>query len=128
MRWGKLNCLCCKITRIEQLSYKVAYPDPLIKGSPGEVFRCCGKEGCRCAKDPAQRHGPYRVVQVYVDGKQKQIALRKDDDDLWEQVQHYQKQISYLAKLKEEMSQLEALVKEIIEGRLNQEAILCRKK
>ena len=116
------------LDEIEQLAYKAAYADPLVRGSPGEVFRCCGKKGCRCASDLTKRHGPYRVIQIYVDGRQKQIALRKNEQAIWEQAQHYQKQMEYLVKLKDEMRQLEELVKEIIEGRIKQEVLLCRKK
>lgn len=117
-----------QLQKIEELAFKCAYPDPLIHGTPGEVFRCCGKASCRCAQDSSYRHGPYPVIQVYVEGKQKQISLKKEEKILWEQAQNYQQQIRYLASLKKELAALEILVQKIIEQRVNQKALLCRKK
>ena len=65
------------ISQIDKLAFKTAQLDPLIKGSPVEVYRACGKASCACSTDTDKRHGPYRVVQVYRNGKQKQISLRK---------------------------------------------------
>lgn len=117
-----------QLQKIEELAFKCAYPDPLIHGTPGEVFRCCGKVSCRCSQDPSYRHGPYPVIQVYVEGKQKQISLKKEEKKLWEQAQNYQRQIQYLTQLKKELVRLEKLVQYIIDQRVHQKALLCRKK
>jgi hypothetical protein len=117
-----------QLKQIENLAFKCAHTDQLVRGTPGEVFRSCGKAACRCAQDPEYRHGPYQVIQVYVDGKQKQVALRKSEKILWAQVQNYQKQMRYLATLRQELLALEELVKNMIEQRINQKALLCRKK
>jgi hypothetical protein len=52
------------IDAIDKLAYQSTYPDPLIQGTPGEVFRTCGRKNCKCASDPANRHGPYLVIHL----------------------------------------------------------------
>lgn len=117
-----------QLQQIETLAFKCAYADPLIHGTPGEVYRSCGKESCRCAQEPSYRHGPYPVIQIYVKGKQKQISLKKEEKIFWEQAKNYQQQISYLTQLKKELAVLESLVQNIIEQRVHQKALLCRKR
>jgi len=99
------------ITTIDKLAYQCAHADPLIQGSPSEVYRTCGQKNCACASDKAARHGPYRVVQIYQDKKQRQIALRKEQTDEWQQVKNYQKQ-------KKTCTELTNMVREIINKRL----------
>jgi hypothetical protein len=86
--------------KLKKLACKAAYPDPLIKGTPGTVYRKCGYKHCKCAKSLEMRHGPYKVIQVYKDGKQRQIALRKDQGDVWERAKRYHQQMQYLAQIK----------------------------
>ena len=86
--------------QLSQLACKAAHADLLIKGTPGLVYRKCGYKHCKCAKSPDMRHGPYRVIQVYKNGKQKQVALRKDQEEIWERAKHYQQQMQYLAQMK----------------------------
>ena len=106
------------IEKIKKLSYSCAYMDPLIKGCPGEVFRKCGKATCKCSTDDSRRHGPYMVIQTYQNGKQKQISLKKDQKDIWGRAKNYQKQIRNIAALKTCCLELEKLVKQIIEERV----------
>jgi hypothetical protein len=106
------------LDKIEKLSFMCAYSDPLIQGTPGEVFRTCGQENCRCAKDPAQRHGPYMVIQVYQDKKQRQVALKKEQKDIWELAKNYQKQMKTLLELKRLCSQLTDKVENILMRRI----------
>lgn len=105
------------LVQIEKLTFRCAYPAPLIKGTPSEVFRTCGKAGCKCARDPADRHGPYRVIQIKRDGKAKQVPLKKSDNAHWEQAKLYQKQIKTLAQLKACLMELENGVRLIIKAR-----------
>jgi len=105
---------------IERLVFKSAYSDPLFRGTPGEVFRACGKKNCACATDVAKRHGPYRVIQIFRQGKQKQIALKKGDDEIWTRVQHYQQQMKYFFELKKKLNELEQSVKKLIESRIEE--------
>lgn len=106
--------------QVKQLALKSAYTDALIKGTPGEVYRKCGYKNCKCAKDPSMRHGPYKVIQVYKDGKQRQIALRKDQEDIWEKAKHYQQQIQYLSQLKKTCKELVYAAEKMIEKRIEE--------
>ncbi len=106
------------LEQIEQLAFQSAYDDKLIKGTPGEVFRKCGSKKCKCAKGSEYRHGPYPVIQIFKNGKQKQIAIRKNQKSLWEKARNYQKQMQYFSELKIRTHELENLAREIIENRL----------
>ena len=108
------------IEMINKLTYQCAYSDALIKGTPGEVFRTCGQKNCKCATDPKLRHGPYLVIQVYQDKKQRQIALRKEQKDIWQKAKNYQKQITTLAQLKKTCSELTETVHDVINKRLEE--------
>jgi len=82
------------------------------------VFRTCGKKTCKCAAHPDNRHGPYPVIQIFKNGKQKQVALKKDQRHLLQKAKRYQSQMKLVFELKAHMKDIESLVKEIIEHRL----------
>jgi hypothetical protein len=105
------------LKKIEKLSFYGVYSDWLIKGSPGQVFRKCGKPNCKCAKNPNDRHGPYLVIQIKNAKTSKQIALRKDQKELWQRAKNYQKQMKNLQDLKNAYFELEKTVREIIHKR-----------
>ncbi len=106
------------LKEIERLAYQSAYEDKLIKGTPGKVFRRCGSKKCKCAMGSEYRHGPYMVIQIFKNGKQRQIALRKDQKEIWERAKNFQTQMQYLSELKEHTLKLEKLIKSMIEKRL----------
>lgn len=108
------------IDTIDKLAYQCAYTDSLIQGTPGEVFRRCGQKNCKCAKDPAARHGPYLVIQVYQEKKQRQIPIKKEDKETWQKAKNYQKQMKTLAQLKKTCSALTDTVHEILKKRLEE--------
>ena len=45
--------------RIEKIRAAIGATDYLCSGTLYEHLSRCGKAGCRCAEDPAARHGPY---------------------------------------------------------------------
>jgi hypothetical protein len=45
--------------RIKRLRAAIGDIDYLAAGTLHRHFTRCGKAGCRCARDPAARHGPY---------------------------------------------------------------------
>ena len=45
--------------RIAQLRAELAEMDYVCSGTLLERMKTCGKPACRCAQDPAARHGPY---------------------------------------------------------------------
>ena len=108
------------VDEIDKLAFQSASVDPLIQGTPGEVFRTCGQKNCQCATDRAHRHGPYRVIQVYQNKKQRQIALKQEEKELWQKAKDYQKQIHTLAQLKKTCAQLTDVVRGLIQKRLEE--------
>jgi hypothetical protein len=106
------------LDKIEKLSFQCAYTDPLIQGTPGEVFRTCGRKNCKCATDSTQKHGPYLVVQIYQNKKQRQVAIRKDQKEIWQRAKNYQKQMKTLLQLKKTCSELTDVVEKILMSRI----------
>ena len=45
--------------RIEQIRRRITGMDYVCSGTLLKRTKVCGKPGCRCAQDPAARHGPY---------------------------------------------------------------------
>jgi hypothetical protein len=105
------------LNKIEHSSFSVAFTDPLIKGTPGKVYRKCGNPICKCAKNIEDRHGPYLVIQIRKDGKSKQIALRKNQRVIWQQAKNYQKQMDTINVFKKYCLDLEKIMREIIKQR-----------
>ena len=46
-------------TRIESIRAKLVEFELLCSGTLSQRMMKCGKPNCRCASDPAARHGPY---------------------------------------------------------------------
>jgi hypothetical protein len=69
----------------------------------------CGKPGCRCKADPPQLHGPYHQWTRKVDGK---TITRWVSD---EQLARYQPWFANAQRLRELLTQLEALSLRIAE-------------
>src|SRR5437660_7236038 len=59
---------------LKQSLLKLGYVCP---GSVVERYMPCGKLGCRCASDPARRHGPYYEWSRKVQGKTVTVRLSK---------------------------------------------------
>jgi len=108
------------INKIEKLAFYSAYPDPLIRGTPGEVLRSCGRKTCPCATNPKERHGPYLVIQIYQGKKQRQVSVRKDEKDVWKKAKHYQKNAKSLLELKHTCAVLAETVREILDKRIEE--------
>ena len=45
--------------RIARIKEKIRAIDNVCSGTLLKRMKLCGKPGCRCAKDPRARHGPY---------------------------------------------------------------------
>ncbi len=106
------------LEQIKKHVFYCAYSDDLIQGVASEVFRRCGKKGCKCMDDDSKRHGPYLVVQLYENKKQRQVALRKDEKHLWQLVKNYQLQVDSLQELRKSCADLCTEVNKIIKRRL----------
>jgi len=55
--------------RVRELATQLAAPAPMRRGSLAERYVKCSKPGCRCAEDPAARHGPYYSLTRGVAGR-----------------------------------------------------------
>lgn len=104
------------LEQIEKQAFCCAYNDPLIQGVASEVYRRCGKKNCKCVDD-ANRHGPYRVVQLYENKKQRQVSLKQEQQHLWQQVKNYQMQLNNFLALKKSCDELLEEVETILRKR-----------
>ena len=55
--------------RIARIREAISGVDYLCSGTLLKRTKACGKPGCRCAKDPNARHGPYYEWGHMQDGK-----------------------------------------------------------
>ena len=71
--------------RIEEIRRQIASIDYLCDGTLRHRTKVCGKAACRCALDPAERHGPYhewqrlrkaRIVQSVLSPEQARLLAR----------------------------------------------------
>jgi hypothetical protein len=55
--------------RIKEILAALRSIQVICSGTLLERMKTCGKTGCRCANDPAARHGPYFEWTHMLDGK-----------------------------------------------------------
>ena len=103
---------------IKKRAFGFCSGNPLVRGSPGLVFRKCGEPTCKCRNGGDSRHGPYKVIQVFSEGKHRQISVPKHKEHLWNEAQEWQQQKRHLIELKAACSALEGLINEVLEKRL----------
>jgi len=74
---------------IEHIRQALTQYELLSSGTLSERMMKCGKPNCRCASDPAARHGPYyewgrmragKLVRRYVTEQQAQILRQAIDN------------------------------------------------
>ena len=56
---------------LRALAHHLAELRPMRRGSLSERYVKCNKAGCRCARHPEARHGPYYSVSRVVKGRTK---------------------------------------------------------
>lgn len=105
------------VKKVNWLASRCLFVDPLIHGSPAEVYRRYGRKGCACGTDDNKRHGPYKVIQVVRQKRSRQVCLRRDQEKLWLPAQHYQYQVKKLSELKRACQALQDIVQEVIDQR-----------
>jgi len=106
---------------IEVKAFKLIHPDPLFRGSPTEVYRRCGNARCKCAKGGEYRHGPYKVIQINKDGKQKQLALKRGQEKYFDMATLYILQKGNHKRVKELLDGIDKLLDEVIRERTVEE-------
>ena len=55
--------------RTQALRDAIAGMDFVVSGLVSSRMKACGKQNCRCAKDPSALHGPYLEWHHYQDGR-----------------------------------------------------------
>lgn len=106
------------VKKVDRLASRCLFADPLIHGSPAEVYRRCGRKGCACSADKQKRHGPYKVIQVVRGKRSRQVCLRREQEHLWPLAQRYQYQVKRLSELKQACRELQDVVREVIDQRI----------
>jgi hypothetical protein len=75
--------------RIHSIRASLGGIELICSGTLSERWKTCGKPSCRCASDPAARHGPYyqwirmragKPAQRYVSEQQAQILRQAIDN------------------------------------------------
>ena len=69
-------------SRVRALAAQFGAPTPMRRGSLTERYVKCSKPGCRCAEDPAARHGPYYSLTRGVGGRTQSRWLGAAQVDL----------------------------------------------
>jgi hypothetical protein len=87
----------------QRVAAALARIDWALPGSIVERRMRCGKRNCRCKYDPPQLHGPYLQWTRTVDGKTVTKLLTP------EQLSRYQPWIDNTARLRQLVTELEAL-------------------
>ena len=116
------------VDQIEKKAFHCAHTDPLIQGVASEVYRRCGKKNCKCVNE-ADRHGPYRIIQIYENKKQKQVSLKKNQKHLWQLAKNYQTQLRIFLELKKSCAELLDEIDGVLQKRIAQwNEIVCQQK
>jgi len=68
--------------RVRELAAQLAAPTPMRRGSFTERYVKCHKPGCRCAEDPAARHGPYYSLTRGVGGQTQSRWLTAEQGEV----------------------------------------------
>ena len=67
---------------VRQLAARLSEPTPMRRGSLTERYVKCSKPECRCAEDPAARHGPYYSLTRGVGGRTRSRWVAAEQADV----------------------------------------------
>ncbi len=79
----------------------------ILQGSINERWIPCGNPGCKCKKDPGQRHGPYHQLSWKENGKTVSVYLTE------EQVRACDEWISNNRKLEKIISEMRVVSRRV---------------
>lgn len=68
--------------RARELRRQITAIDVVAAGTLQVRTKTCGRPNCRCAKDPAARHGPYYEWARMIGGKMVRLLLNRAQADL----------------------------------------------
>ena len=93
--------------RIAALKREIAAIDLVCSGTLLKRWRACGKPNCRCARNPAARHGPYYEWNRYLDGRLRHTIVSPDDvEEVRRVMDNYQQVLTLLERWDEESLRL----------------------
>ena len=85
--------------RIAHVKRQIAQVDLLGSGTLIKRTKACGKPNCRCATDPAARHGPYYEWNRYVAGVLQHATVPADHvPDVRRALDNYQRVLQLMAR------------------------------
>lgn len=117
-----------KVERLKFLYMQGCDDSALFHGQPGEVYRKCGKPNCKCVAGGAARHGPYKIIRVFREGKNTQITLLEDEHELFEMANRYQQELNHRREILRVQDELLGMLDELLEMRIIRSKSAWKKK
>ncbi len=98
--------------------FSLTQGEDMVLGLPLEVFRKCGKAGCKC--NQGERHGPYPALSVNKGGKQKIVMVKKEDAATVikqsKRYRYYQQTLAKIRRINKEIDQVLEQLKAAMTG------------
>ena len=95
-----------RVKRIGAIKHQIAKIDLVCSGTLLERKKVCGKPNCRCALDPADRHGPYFEWNRRQEDKLRHTAVSREQARQIRRAQNnYQRLLRILARWEDESAQ-----------------------
>jgi len=100
--------------RIARMQEELARIEYICAGTLQHRTRVCGKPGCRCARDPAARHGPYYEWGRLEDGRLIHSKLSRDEAQRFVQAMRQYRRLKRLLRRWQQAS-VQAMLAESVE-------------
>ena len=100
--------------RIARIQEELARVDYVCAGTLQHRTRVCGKPGCRCAHDPAARHGPYYEWGRLEQGRLVHTKLSRQEARLFIQAMRKYRRLKRLLR-KWQHESVQAMLAESVE-------------
>lgn len=100
-----------RIARMHEEFTRIEY---ICAGTLQHRTRVCGKPGCRCARDPAARHGPYYEWGRIEDGRLIHSKLSRDEAQRFVQAMRQYRRLKRLLRRWQQAS-VQAMLAENVE-------------
>jgi hypothetical protein len=84
--------------RYLELKQQMQKVDFVCVGSVQTRYLPCGTPGCRCHRDPAQRHGPYHYWTRKVQGRTVTVLLQQEEVALYREWIQNNRQLDRLVR------------------------------
>lgn len=95
--------------RTQDLRRSIVALDHIASGMVSSRTKLCGRPNCRCAQDPAARHGPYFEWTRYQDGRLVHRTLTPEQAAIFERAIANRRKVQRLLALWEHETVTEVL-------------------